>query len=70
LDEKKISGFEGLLVGALGLFIFVWDWALFNAIEDIGFSALFIITIATGAYVLKSDKKVELDMTSKYASSY
>lgn len=70
MDEKKIIGLEGLLVGVLGLFIFVWDWLLFNAIEYIGFSALFIIVIAVGVYVLKSDKKVELDKTSKYASSY
>jgi len=70
LDEKKISGFEGISMGVLGLFIFIWDWLLFNVIEDIGFSALFIIVLAVGVYVLKSKGTVELDMTSKYASSY
>jgi len=70
LDEKRITGFEGLSMGVMGLFIFIWDWLLFNSIEDIGFSALFIVVLAVGVSVLKSKRMVELDMASKYASSY
>jgi len=57
-------------MGAVGLFILIWDWLLYNAIEDIGFSVLFIIVMAMGAYILRSNREVKLDMTSMYAGSY
>jgi multisubunit Na+/H+ antiporter MnhG subunit len=71
LDDKKISGIEGVVIGLLGLVIFVWDWLLFMAIEDIFYAILFAIAIAIGAYLLQTKREApKLDMTSIYASSY
>jgi len=70
LDDKRRSGMEGVVIGLLGLLVFVWDWLLFMAVEDIFYAILFAIVIAIGAYFLKTKREAKLDMNSIYASSY
>ena len=70
MDDKRRSGMEGVVIGLLGLLVFVWDWLLFMAVEDIFYAILFAIVIAIGAYFLKTKREAKLDMNSIYASSY
>jgi hypothetical protein len=70
LDDKRRSGIEGVVIGLLGLLVFVWDWLLFMAAEDIFYAILFAIVIAIGVYFLKAKREAKLDMNSIYASSY
>jgi hypothetical protein len=65
-----ISGIEGVVVGLLGVIVFVWDWLLSMAVEDIYFSILFVVVITVSVYILTTKREAKLDTTSRYASSY
>jgi hypothetical protein len=70
MNQNKIEGISMVAAGIMGFLAFVWDWMLYQAMEDIAFGIAFVAIIAVGVYILRLKKVAEIDRSSQYASSY
>ena len=70
MNQNEINGIGIIIAGLFGLFAFVSDWMLYQAIGDIAFEVVFLAVIAFGIYLMGRKKVTEIDKSPVYASSF